>query len=128
MSDRALVRRILSGDRAAGEGLVTAQYAPINSMLRHLTDGVETAEGLTQQTFVKAWQALAAFRGEASLATWLHHIAYHEYTHWLRARREHSPLDDAAAVADEGAAQELEAILLRGVLAQLSREHRETFL
>jgi RNA polymerase sigma-70 factor (ECF subfamily) len=128
MRDSWLVKKILGGDKAAGERLVTEHYPRIYRLLRHLTGSIDNAEDLTQQTFVKAWQALAAFRGEASLATWLHRIAYHEYTHWLRARREHSPLDDAAAVADEGAAQELEAILLRSVLAQLSREHHETFL
>src|SRR6266567_6992000 len=128
MRDSWLVKQILDGDKEAGEKLVTEHYPRIYRLLRHLTASIDNAEDLTQQTFVKAWQALAAFRGEASLATWLHHIAYHEYSHWLRARREHSPLDDAAAVADEGAADALEAILLRGVLAQLSREHRETFL
>src|SRR2546421_5380817 len=128
MRDRRLVQQILGGDPVAGEMLVTEHYPRLYRLLRHLTGSVETAEDLTQQTFVRAWQALAAFRGEASLATWLHRIAYHEYTHWLRARREHLPLEEAAAVADERAAHELEAVLLRGALAQLSPEHRETFL
>ena len=87
--------------REAGEKLVTEHYPRIYRLLRHLTASIDNAEDLTQQTFVKAWQALATFRGEASLATWLHCIAYHEYTHWLRARREQSPLDDAVGVADE---------------------------
>ncbi len=128
MRDRRLVRQILGGDRAAGERLVEEQYPRIYRLLRHLTGHPETAEDLTQQAFLKAWQALGSFRGDASLATWLHRIAYHEYTHWLRARREHAPLDEALAVADERAGQELEAILFREALAQLSREHRETFL
>src|SRR5215218_2555575 len=101
MSDGAMVRRILNGDRAAGERLVTEQYPRIYRLLRHLTGAVEVAEDLTQQTFLKAWGALASFRGEASLSTWLHRIAYHEYTHWLRARRDHAPLDEAGEVADE---------------------------
>src|SRR5215212_4157445 len=75
MGDQALVRRILGGDRAAGERWVTAEYPRIYRLLRHLTGAVETAEDLTQQTFLKAWQALATFRGEASLRTWLHRIA-----------------------------------------------------
>jgi len=128
MRESWLVKQILDGDKEAGEKLVTEHYPRIYRLLRHLTASIDNAEDLTQQTFVKAWQALATFRGEASLATWLHCIAYHEYTHWLRARREHSPLDDAVGVADESAAHELEAILFREALAQLSREHRETFL
>jgi RNA polymerase sigma-70 factor (ECF subfamily) len=128
LRDRALVQRILSGDRAAGERFVTEHYSRIYRLLRHLTGRVEAAEDLTQQTFVKAWEAMARFQGESSLATWLHSIAYHEYTHWLRSQREHVPLDSALNVPDDRAAHELEAVLVRGALAQLSPEHRETFL
>ncbi len=126
--DDALVKRILGGDRTAGEQFVTEHYPRIYRLLRHLTGRVEDAEDLTQQTFVKAWQALGTFKGESSLATWLHRIAYHEYTHYLRSRRDHAPLDDAADVPDDHAARELEAVLVRRALAQLSSEHRETFL
>lgn len=35
----------------------------------------ETAENLTQDCFVRAYQARARFRGDASVATWLMHIA-----------------------------------------------------
>jgi RNA polymerase sigma-70 factor (ECF subfamily) len=122
-----LVKRILSGDKAAGERLVTEHYPRIYRLLRHLTGSVEDAECLTQQTFVNAWQGLAAFRGESSLGTWLHRIAYHAYTHSRRSQRKHAPLD-AAAVLDDPAAGGVEAVLLRDALAQLSSDHRETFL
>lgn len=128
LHDRVLIKLILTGDKAAGERLVTEHYQRICRLLRHLTGSVGDAEDLTQQTFVKAWQALATFRGESSLATWLHRIAYHEYTHWLRSRRDHASLDDATDVPDDRAHCELEAVLLRRAVAQLSPEHRETFL
>ncbi len=128
MSDKALVRRILGGDSAAGERLVTDQYPRLFRLLRQLTGSPETAEDLTQQTFLNAWKALPAFRGEASLATWLHRIAYHEYTHWLRGRREDVPLEAALDIPDPRAGDAVEAIMLERALAQLSPEHRETFL
>src|SRR5690242_4149942 len=83
LHDRGWARRILNGDKVAGERLVTENYPRIYRMLRCLTGCVEAAEDLTQQTFVRAWTALETYRGEAKLATWLHRIAYHEYTHWL---------------------------------------------
>jgi RNA polymerase sigma-70 factor (ECF subfamily) len=126
--DTLLVQRILSGDKAAGERFITEHYPCVSRLLHHLTGSAQHAEDLTQQTFLKAWQALATFRGEASLATWLYRIAYHEYTHWLRARREHAPLDAAAGVVDERADHAFEAVLVRRALAHLSQEHRETFL
>jgi RNA polymerase sigma-70 factor (ECF subfamily) len=97
-------------------------------LLCHLTGSRDHAEDLAQQTFLKAWQALASFRGEASLTTWLHRIAYHEYTHWLRARRETVPLDAATHVASPTDAYALEALQLRHALAQLSPGHRDAFL
>jgi RNA polymerase sigma-70 factor (ECF subfamily) len=128
MGDGATVQQILNGDQVAGERVVTEQYPRIYRLLRHLTGAVEVAEDLTQQTFLKAWQALASFRGEASLGTWLHRIAYHEYTHWLRARREHAPLEEAGDLPDRQAERGLEALLLQDALDRLSPEHREAFL
>lgn len=127
MSERAWVRRILDGDRAAGERLVSEHYPRISRLLRHLTGSADAAEDLAQQTLVKAWQALATFRGDSSLATWLHRIAYHEYTHWLRARREHAPIEAAGDLPDARAAPGVEAVLLRQALAQLPLEQREAF-
>jgi RNA polymerase sigma-70 factor (ECF subfamily) len=128
LGDSVLVRQILDGDAAAGERWVADHYPRICRLLRHLTGSVDTAEDLAQQAFLKAWQALATFKGESSVATWLHRIAYREYTHWLRARREHTSLEDAADVADERAADALESVLVRQALVELSPEHRETFL
>src|SRR5438128_838675 len=122
------VDRILGGDKAAGERLVTENYQRIYGMLRSLTDHREVAEDLTQQTFTSAWQALPGFRGEARLSTWLFRIAYHEYTHWRRDRREYASLEDARDVPDLKAVIGLRTVLFARALDQLPEEMRETFL
>ena len=58
MQERLWIRRILSGDKAAGERFVTDHYPRIYRMLRYLTGSADSAEDLAQQTFLKAWQAL----------------------------------------------------------------------
>jgi RNA polymerase sigma-70 factor (ECF subfamily) len=126
--DRAWVQRILRGDRAAGERLVTQNYDRVYGMLRSLTGHREVAEDLTQQTFARAWQGLDSYRGEARLSTWLCRIAYHEYTHWLRARREYVGLDAIAEVPDSGAVLSLQTVVVSRALAQLTEELRDTFL
>ncbi len=128
MYEIGLIKKILRGDRTAAERLVTTHYSRIYRLLRCLTGSVEAAEDLTQQTFVRAWQALANYQGRASFATWLHRIAYHEYTHWLRARRDHLPLEEAADIADVKAAYGLDSIIVSRALMHLPAEHREVFL
>jgi RNA polymerase sigma-70 factor (ECF subfamily) len=126
--DKWLVQRILSGDKAAGEQFVIEHYEAIFRFLRNLTGSKEDAEDLTQQTFLRAWEALPGFRGDSSLSTWLHSIAYREYTHWLRSRREFVPLDEIVDMPDEQANQNLEAVLLRWAIYRLDPEHREVFV
>jgi len=126
--DKWLVQRILSGDKAAGEQFVIEHYEAIFRFLRNLTGSKEDAEDLTQQTFLRAWEALSSFRGDSSLSTWLHSIAYREYTHWLRSRREFVPLDEIVDMPDEQANQNLEAVLLRWAIYRLAPEHREVFV
>ena len=128
MHDSALVKRILNGDRASGERLVTVHYPRIFRFLRCLTGSADTAQDLTQQTFAQAWQALSSYRGAASLATWLHKIGYHEYTHWLRAQHDNLPLESAAEIEDLREVHGLDSILISRALAFLPADQKETFL
>ena len=128
MRDRAWIRLMVSGDKVAGEQFVREYYVRVERMLRCLTGSPDIARDLTQQTFVKAWQGLPDFKGRSSLATWLHKIAYHEYTHWLRDRRDHAPLETAMNVADAPIINDWGLVLLPDALAQLSEELRDAFL
>ncbi len=128
MRESWLIWRIRRGDKRAGEEFVAANYPRIFRLLRFLTGRTDIAEDLTQQTFVRAWQALPNFRHQSSLSTWLHRIAYHEYTHWLRDRHEHASLDAAVHLAAPLACHEWETLVLPRALAQLTPEHREAFL
>ncbi|MBW3623427.1 MAG: RNA polymerase sigma factor [Armatimonadetes bacterium] len=125
--ERAQIRKILNGDPAESERFVLRHYPNVYRFLCRLTENTDAAEDLTQQTFLKAWEGLGTFRGDSSLSTWLHRIAYHEYTHWLRSRRSHLPLDEDLLI-DDRAGGELEGVLLRHALARLTPEHREAFV
>lgn len=128
LHDRTLIKRILGGDKLAGEAFVTMHYARIYRLLHYLTGSAETAQDLAQQTFIQAWQGLARYQGSAKLSTWLHGIAYYVYTHWLRDHRNHLPLDAVAELPDERGVFGLDSLLVSAALAQLSNELRETFL
>lgn len=74
-SIEALVERARTGDLQAFERLVAHyQDRVYNYVLRMIYDPVE-AQDIAQETFVRAWQGLARFRGASSFQTWLYRIA-----------------------------------------------------
>jgi len=63
-----------SGDGRAFERLYRAHSARIHSLARRMVDA-DHADDLTQEIFVRAWEKLGTFRGEAAFGTWLHRLA-----------------------------------------------------
>src|SRR3989337_2470225 len=71
--DAADVALAQSGDAQAFERLYRSQVARIHSLARRMVGPAE-ADELTQDVFVRAWQKLHTFRGEAAFGTWLHRL------------------------------------------------------
>ena len=63
-----------SGDGRAFERLYRVHVTRIHSLVRRMLDADE-ADDLTQDIFVRAWDKLHTFRGEAAFGTWLHRLA-----------------------------------------------------
>jgi RNA polymerase sigma-70 factor (ECF subfamily) len=85
--DKTLVRDAQRGDMAAFEELVARHrdkiYARAFSMMRN----EDTAIDLSQEAWVKAWQRLAQFQGDASFATWLTRITINLCLDQLRKQK-----------------------------------------
>jgi RNA polymerase sigma-70 factor (ECF subfamily) len=64
------------------------------------------AEDVVQETLIKAWQALPAFRGESSLRRWILTIAHNTAVSVLRATREDA--HDPHTIPDRPASESLE--------------------
>jgi RNA polymerase sigma-70 factor (ECF subfamily) len=62
------------GDTAAFERVYRTHVARVHGLARRMA-GHEAADELTQDVFVRAWQKLGTFRGDASFSTWLHRLA-----------------------------------------------------
>jgi RNA polymerase sigma-70 factor (ECF subfamily) len=63
-----------SGDAHAFERLYRGHLARISSLARRML-GDEDVDDVIQDIFVRAWQKLSSFRGEAAFGTWLHRLA-----------------------------------------------------
>jgi RNA polymerase sigma-70 factor (ECF subfamily) len=88
-SDEAgLGERLACGDRGAAERLVEQTYSRIYGALYKLCDGdADRAGDLTQETYRKAWAALASFRADCLFSTWLYRIAYNTFLTAVRRPR-----------------------------------------
>ena len=134
--DRDWVQLARDGDHAAYATLVRRHQDRIYRHLLHLTGSREEALELAQEVFIKAWQALPAWRADAQFHTWLHRIASNLAIDVLR-RRKSVPFvaldDDYDAPADvpdpEAQLQTKQRMTaLDGALARLTPEHRDIVL
>jgi len=87
--DKALVLRVQQGDKDAFDHLVRKyQHKIILLVNRYVKDPGE-AQDIAQESFIKAYRALANFRGDSAFYTWLYRIAINTAKNYLvsRARR-----------------------------------------
>ena len=75
MTDQQLVARCLAGDRSAERALYDAHVDRVFRLAFRLAGDADLAQDFTQETFIRAFDRLGQYRGDASLATWLHTIA-----------------------------------------------------
>jgi len=97
-SGAELVARACRGDTGAFEGLYRQHVGRVYGLCLRMTGHRESAEDLTQDTFVSAWRSLPGYEGRSSFATWLHRIAVNAVLAKRRGpqgRNETSMTDDA---------------------------------
>ncbi len=97
MRESELLAAVAAGDRAAAERLVEQSYEGVHAFLRRLCGDAELAADLTQDTYRRAWDALAGFQGQAQFSTWLCRIAYNTFLNHLRRPRRLVALDERQA-------------------------------
>jgi len=90
--ERALVRRAKSGSLEAYDELVRLYQERIYSTVYHMTANHEDANDLAQDTFIKAYQALASFKEESSFFTWVYRIAVNKTINFLKQRKNKAQL------------------------------------
>lgn len=74
-SDAMLVQRTLAGEVRAYELLVIKYQRRVERLIGRMVRDVDLVEDIAQETFIRAYRALAQFRGDAQFYTWLYRIA-----------------------------------------------------
>ncbi len=95
LTDRELVDRAREGDVEAFGQLVRRHQQRIHRLAIHMLRDRAEAEDVTQETFIRAYQALARFDGRSEPYTWLYRIAVNLSLNTIRARKSSRLTDDA---------------------------------
>jgi RNA polymerase sigma-70 factor (ECF subfamily) len=143
-ADAVLVSRSQSGDMKAYDQLVLRHRHRIFAMIRNMTHHEADAWDLTQDVFIKAWNALGNFEAKAKFTTWLYRIAHNVVYDWNRRKKhdvvgelhdetlENERIDPSAiAIPHVGDSPDEKMALgelkqkIEAALAKISPEHRE---
>ena len=147
-AEAEFIERLKRGEAAAFEEWVADRSGEIYGLLLRLTENSEEARDLTQETFLRAFQNIGRFRGEADLKTWIYRIAINQARNrwrWWRRRRRDSTLSlDAtqgqtnqlliATLVESSANPEQQTlahereVALRAALQKLGGSYRETVI
>ncbi len=128
LSDEKLIPLVISGQQQACTVLVNRHERLLHFILkRYLTDP-NAIEEVTQDTFMRAFRALPAFRGDSKFSTWLGKIAVSaalsrlrlkRYTPWLPIEDFHPQWQDGPCEGGALLEKEEAGMLLRQALHRL---------
>ncbi len=129
--DRAEAARAAAGDAQAFERLYREHVGRVHALVRRMLDD-QDADEVTQDVFVRAWQKLGTYRGDAAFGTWLHRLAVNvilERRATLGRTRDRLHEDDAplATVASGDRRPEL-ALDFESAIARLPEGARTVFV
>ncbi|HKJ01348.1 MAG TPA: sigma-70 family RNA polymerase sigma factor [Longimicrobiales bacterium] len=133
MTEREWVERAKEGDEVAFRRLYDANVERIYRLTYRMAGSDDLARDFTQEAFLRAWQRLDQFRGDAAFSTWLHSIAVSVSLNGIRKvdrhRKRERSLEDAVHVAPRQRRLEPDARdRLRGAVDGLPEIYRTVFL
>lgn len=85
--ERRLIERSRRGDQAAFDTLVRRYERQVYNTAYRLTNSYDDASDIAQEAFVRAWNNLKSFRGDASFSTWLYRIVTNVFLDERKRRR-----------------------------------------
>lgn len=131
-----IVKKAISGDAEAFASLYDAYVDDIYRFVFHRVGHEQTAEDLTSQVFLKAWDNLGRYKVRGlPFGAWLFQIARNSVIDYYRTHKEILPLEPNAATEPDPAmnvAREVEKRLegewVRTILYKLTHEQREVLI
>ena len=133
--DEQQIMRLLSKAETQRKGfelLVRSYSEQLYWMIRRIVQVHDDANDVLQNTFLKAWNGLDSYHGDAKIGTWLSRIAINESLDFLRRRKQQTvSMDDVSIspfIADEYFDGSEAEAMLQEAIATLPDVQRTVFL
>ncbi len=109
-SERLLIERCKLGERAAFDELVRKYEKRVYNLAYRLSGSYDDANDISVDAFVRVFQAIRLFRGDANFSTWLFRIVTNVYLDRRKRNRnkQHVSLDDVIAVEENTVTRQIE--------------------
>jgi RNA polymerase sigma-70 factor, ECF subfamily len=133
--DRALVEAFRAGHREAFDVIVVRHRRQVYQLCYRFVNNHEDASDLAQDVFVRAFKGLGRFKGDSSIATWLHRVSVNACLNRVAVKKPATAPLDAAVHVDARAGSPLDDVLrgeraeaVRQAIAQLPPKQRATLM
>ncbi|MCB1668679.1 MAG: RNA polymerase sigma factor RpoE [Porticoccaceae bacterium] len=93
-TDKQLVKRVQKGDKRAFDLLVLKHQYKVQAIVSRYIKDFDEVNDVTQEAFIKAYRAIARFRGDSQFYTWLYRIAVNTAKNYLVSRNRRPPASD----------------------------------
>jgi len=121
-------RAAAAGDPAAFERLYRGTVGRVHALARRLL-GARGADEATQEVYLRAWEALPAWRGEARVGTWLHRVARNTLINLLARRAPFAGAEPETLAEQPGRAADPETrLVLEEAIQRLPSGARAVFV
>jgi RNA polymerase sigma-70 factor (ECF subfamily) len=133
VDERALIARVQKGDAVAERELYEAHVDRVFRLAFRMTGDEVLAQDVTQDTFIRAFDRIGDFRGDAAFGTWLHAVGTTVTLNTLRKvkrfRRRETELEevDGLGAMPREAEPDLK-VKLRAAIDDLPEKYRTVFL
>lgn len=108
--DSTLIRRARSGDDRALQALVDRHYRNVFNLAFRLSNNYDDAQDIAQEAFIRVYNALPNFRGDANFTTWLYRIVKNVFLDERKKQkvRSHNSLEEMVDLEDSSVSRQVE--------------------
>ncbi len=135
--DADILESCRRGDRSAFNLLVRKYQDRVYQVVQRIVSNPDDARDIAQEVFIKAFQKVSTFRGDAQVFTWLYRIAVNLSLNHLRKKRlytifrmtdDHHAVPDSDPTPARSLEQEELRILVRSAVNRLPEKQKAVFI